>query len=252
MSYNASTLQQEAIFNVTPNGDDGGIWSAGQGPVADSSGNIYFMTGNGDFTANTGGTDYGDSFVKFSGSSLAVSDYFTPDTQATLNVDNSDLGSGGPMLMPSTSLLVGMGKDGILRVVNTTNMGHYSSSTDNDVQEFTATPNAFFSSPVYWDSPNHGPVIYIWGGADYLKAFQFTGSTFVTTPVSEGTLLNSSGDPNAAALSISADGSLLGTGVLWSTASISQWAKGTQVPGVVRAFDQSYQRVVGQHAKSGT
>src|SRR5580692_4425215 len=84
MSYNASTLQQEAIFNDTPNGDDGGIWSAGQGPVADTSGNIYFMTGNGDFNANVaGGTYYGDSFIKFSGSSLAVADYFTPDTQAS-------------------------------------------------------------------------------------------------------------------------------------------------------------------------
>ena len=36
------------------------------------------MTGNGDFNANTGGIDYGDSFVKFSGPSLAVTDYFTP------------------------------------------------------------------------------------------------------------------------------------------------------------------------------
>ncbi|HEY1648228.1 MAG TPA: IPT/TIG domain-containing protein, partial [Terracidiphilus sp.] len=238
MSYNASTLQQEAIFNVTPDGDDGGIWSAGQGPIADSSGNIYFMTGNGDFNANIeGGTDYGDTFIKFGGSNLAVTDYFTPDTQGALDADNEDLGSGGPMLMPGTSLLVGMGKDGIMRVVNSTNMGHYSSSTDNDVQDFTATPNAFFSSPVYWNSPNHGPVIYIWGEADYLKAFQFTGSTFNTTPVSEGTSINSSGDPNAAAISISANGSLAGTGILWATGSISQWAKGTQVPGVVRAFD---------------
>ncbi|WP_353063325.1 IPT/TIG domain-containing protein [Tunturibacter psychrotolerans] len=237
MSYNASTLQQEAIFNVTPDGDDGGMWSAGQGPVADSSGNIYMMTGNGDFNANTGGTDYGDSFIKFSGSSLAVSDYFTPDTQATLNADNTDLGSGGPMLMPGTSLLVGMGKDATLRVVNSANMGHYNSSTNNDVQEFSPTSNAFFSSPIYWNSPNFGPVIYIWGAGDYLKAFQFKGSTFATTPVSQGTSLNSSGDPNAAALSISADGSMTGTGVLWSTASISQWAKGTQVPGIVRAFD---------------
>src|SRR5580692_8611424 len=30
MSYNASTLQQEAVFGVSPDGDDGGVWSAGQ------------------------------------------------------------------------------------------------------------------------------------------------------------------------------------------------------------------------------
>jgi len=238
MSYNASTLQQEAIFNVTPNGNEGGIWNSGQGPVADGSGNIYFLTANGDFNANVqGGTDYGDSFIKFNGPGLSVTDYFTPDTQAALAANNEDLGSGGPMLMPGTSLILGMGKDGTMRVVNTTNMGHYNPAIDNDVQDFAATPNAFFSSPIYWNSPNHGPLIYIWGGGDYLKAFQFNGSTFNTTPVSEGTILNSSGDPNAAAMSISADGSLVGTGILWATGSISQWAKGTQVPGYLRAFD---------------
>ena len=144
------------------------------------------MTANGDFNANvTGGMDYGDSFVKFSGSSLAVTDYFTPSDQGTLDTGNIDLGSGGPMLMPGTSLLVGMGKDGIFRVVNTTDMGKYNSGVDNDVQEFTATSNPFFSSPIYWNSPNNGPVVYIWGSADFLKAFEFTGSKFNTTPVSQ-------------------------------------------------------------------
>ncbi len=207
MTYNASTLQQQAIISITPNGNEGGVWSAGQGPVADAAGNVYIMTGNGDFTANSGGRDYGDSFLKFTGSSLAVGDYFTPQNQGALDAGNTDLGSGGPMLLPGTSLLVGMGKDGVFRVVNTNNMGKYNSSVDNDVQEFTALSNAFFSSPVYWNSPNNGPVVYIWGPTDFLKAFQFTGSKFATTPVSQGTIQNSSGDPNAAALSISANSS---------------------------------------------
>ena len=84
-------------------------------------------TGNGDFNANVGGgTDYGDSFVKFSGSSLTVADYFTPSNQATLDTNNTDLDSGGSMLIPGTSLLVNMGKDAIFRVMNTTNMGKYN------------------------------------------------------------------------------------------------------------------------------
>ena len=92
------------------------------------SGNIYTMTGNGDFNANSGGRDYGDSFIRFSGSNLAVSDYFTPSNQATLNADNTDLGSGGPMLMPGTSLLW-VRERSVFRVVNSTNMGHFNSST---------------------------------------------------------------------------------------------------------------------------
>ena len=238
MSYNATNLQQVAIFSVTPNGDDGGIWSCGQGLVADADGNVYTMTGNGDFTANVaGGTDYGDSFVKFSGSSLTVADYFTPSDQATLAADNTDLGSGGPMLMPNTTLLVGLGKDSIFRVVNSTDMGHYNSAVDDDVQEFSATNTPFFSSPIYWDSPNNGPVVYIWGKSDSLKAFQFTGSLFQTTPVSESTIQNGSGFSNAAALSLSANASLAGTGIVWSSAPLSGVATGVPVPGVVRAFD---------------
>ena len=183
MTYNASTLQQEGIISITPDGSDGGVWSAGQGPVADSANNVYIMTGNGDFNANlTGGRDYGDSFLKFSGPNLTIADYFTPDNQASLNENNADLGSGGPMLMPGTSLLVGMGKDGIFRVVNSSDMGEYNSGSDNDVQEFTATSNPYYSSPVYWNSPNFGPLVYIWGSGDYLKAFQFNGSQFQHDP----------------------------------------------------------------------
>jgi hypothetical protein len=238
MSYSATTLQQEAIFNVTPDGDDGGIWSVGQGLVGDTAGNVYTMTGNGDLNANVaGGRDYGDAFVKFSGSGLTVSDYFAPSNQATLNADNTDLGAGGPMLMPGTSLLVGQGKDSIFRVVNSTSMGKFNSSVDNDAQEFTATTGPFFSSPIYWNSPNNGPVVYIWGPKDFLKAFQFTGSRFNTTAVSESTIQNSSGFSNAAALSVSASGSIAGTGIVWSSAPLSGKATGVPVPGVVRAFD---------------
>ena len=239
MSYNATTLQQEAIFNVTPNGSDGGIWSAGQGLVADSSNNIYMMTGNGDFTADTGGTDYGDSFVKFTSPSLTVGDYFTPDDQGMLNADDTDLGSGGPMLVPGTSLIVGMGKDGIFRVVNTSPgaMGGYNSGIDNDVQEFTVQSRPFFSSPVYWNIPNHGPVAYVWSPGDYLKAFVFNGSTFNTTPVSQGTVANANGFSNAAALSVSSNGSTTGTGILWTSRSFSGTATGRPVAGVVSAYD---------------
>ena len=237
MTYNAATLQQEAIISITPNGSEGGIWSAGQGPIADAAGNVYIMTGNGDFSANSGGKDYGDSFLKFSGPTLAVSDYFTPSNQGTLNANNTDLGSGGPILLPGTSLLVGIGKDGIFRVVNTNSMGEFNASVDNDVQEFSALTKPFLSSPVYWNSPNNGPVVYIWGAADVLKAYQFTGSKFNTSPVSQGTIQNSTAFANAAALSVSADGSQLGSGIVWSSASISLWASGVQVPGVVRAFD---------------
>src|SRR6185369_6847942 len=104
MGYDATTLQQVSILNMTPNGSDGGIWAAGQGLAADASGNIYVMTGNGDFNANTNGKDYGDSFLRIStASGLTIADYFTPSNQASLFSGDVDLGSGGPMAIPGTN-----------------------------------------------------------------------------------------------------------------------------------------------------
>ena len=51
MGYNESTLAQTSVLNVTPNGNEGAIWMAGDGLAADSSGNIYFLDANGDFDA---------------------------------------------------------------------------------------------------------------------------------------------------------------------------------------------------------
>ena len=64
IGYNATTLQQVAVYASARMAIGGGIWSSGGGLGADSSGNIYFNTGNGDFNVNTGGRDYGDSVVK--------------------------------------------------------------------------------------------------------------------------------------------------------------------------------------------
>ena len=238
MGYDATTLQQVSILNMTPNGSDGGIWAAGQGLAADASGNIYVMTGNGDFNANTNGKDYGDSFLRISTTSgLTIADYFTPSNQASLFSGDVDLGSGGPMAIPGTNLFVGIGKDKIFRVIDSTNMGHFNSGFDNDVQQFTAATSAYFGAPVYWNSPNNGPVVYLWGPKDFLKAYKFTGGLFQTTPVTQSTIQNSTGFSNSAPLSISANGDLVGSGIVWGSASFSGVATGPSVPGILRAFD---------------
>src|SRR4030095_10158830 len=64
LGYNATTLQRVMAFNVSPNGEGGGIWQAKGGPAADAAGNIYFVTGDGTFDAASGGQSYGDSYVK--------------------------------------------------------------------------------------------------------------------------------------------------------------------------------------------
>jgi hypothetical protein len=70
---------------ATTAGEGAGVWMAGQGAAADAQGNLYVLTGNGDFD---GKTQWGESFLKLkytpaSGgkpASLAVADHWTPWT----------------------------------------------------------------------------------------------------------------------------------------------------------------------------
>ena len=237
LGYNASTLAQSAVFNTTPNGSEGAIWQGGQGLVADAD-NIYFMTGNGTFDANTGGTDYGDSVVKLATSTgLSVSDYFTPDNQGSLNQSDADLGSGGPILLPGTSSIVGGGKDGILRLINTASMGEFNSAFNADLQEFQATSGIIMIGPIYWNSPNHGPVLYLWGPGDHLKAFEFLNGSFQTTPVSQSTMTSPAGNSNAAPCRCPPTGAHRARELCGRLVSYSGDSNQQTVPGILRAFD---------------
>ena len=238
IGYGASTLQQVAVLNTTPNGSDGGIWGGGQGLLADSVNNIYAMTGNGTFDPTPGG-DYGDSILKIStASGLSIVDYFTPTNQADLDAADLDLGSGGPMALPGANLIVGSGKDGIVRVLDTTNLGQFSATTNNNIQNFQGTTGfVFMGAPIYWNSPNHGPNIYIWSGNDFLKAYQLVNGKFVTTPVSQSTVLEAAGYSNSVPLSLSANGNQAGTGIVWAAGALSSNANQQTVAGVLRAFD---------------
>jgi hypothetical protein len=108
IGYSESTLAQTSVLNVTPNGSEGSIWMSGAGLAADSMGNIYFLDANGEFdtTLNTSGFpsegDYGNAFMKLStsGNQLAVADYFEMDNGVAESDSDTDLGSGGTIVLP--------------------------------------------------------------------------------------------------------------------------------------------------------
>jgi hypothetical protein len=249
-AYDATTLAQMSVFNTTPNTGMSGIWQSGQGLVADANGDIYCMTANGSFDANTGGTSYGESFVKLTTPGLTVADWFTPYNFSTLTSGDMDLGSAGPLLLPNTSLLVGGGKQGMFYLVDSNLMGHYSAAGDQVIQSFQAASGSIHGSPVYWNSPNQGPLVYLWGDLDRLKAFRFANGTFQTTPVATGNLQLTGGTgPHAvvgAMLSLSANASTPGSnastpgsGIIWATRSNGGNANHMTVPGALHAFDAS-------------
>jgi hypothetical protein len=119
LGYKASDLTPAAIFctSCANSGSQAGIWQTGGGLVSDG-GNIYFETGN-------GGPPLGDSFVKLqiipSWPGLSLAGSYTPVNAATLAAGDTDLGSGGPVLIAG-GFLVGGGKQGRYYVINTVNM----------------------------------------------------------------------------------------------------------------------------------
>jgi len=218
MAYDASTLHQIAIWNDTPNGERGGIWQSGCGLSADSAGNVYVAIGNGTFDAYAGGTNYGDSFIKLTlnGSSLSVTDYFTPFNQQTLSDEDSDLGSSGLVLLPDQAgvnphLGISAGKEGKIYLVNRDHLGKFQS--DNDSQIVQSIPDALgttpddrnFSSAVYWNGS-----VYFVGNTDAIKQFQLNSGLLSTSPVSQ----SSHQFGYTGTSSISANGS--GNGILWT------------------------------------
>jgi len=223
MGYDPATLAQTSVLNVTPNGNEGGIWMSGAGLAADGSGNIYALDGNGDFdtTLNAGGFpangDYGNAFLKMStASGLAVADYFEMDNEVSENGADTDLGSGGAMVLPDQMdsagniwhLAVGAGKDSNLYLLNRDSMGKFSSSNNNVYQELAgALPGGIWSMPAYFNG-----TIYYGSVGHPISAFQFANAKLLTTAVAQTS--NSFGYPGAIP-SISANNNT--NGIVWAT-----------------------------------
>ena len=196
----------------------------GNGLAADTSGYLYFSTGNGGFD---GMTNYSDSFLKLSTPGLTVADFFTPFNQAILDAGDLDIASGGLMLLPDSAgttqyphIMMGCGKNGAIYVIDRDDMGQFNSSGDSQIiQELlnviggtqvsdssSTYVNNCFGSPAYWQGN-----VY-WGGiVDTLKMFSFTNGLMSTSPVSHSS--ETYAFPGSSPM-ISANGS--SAGIVWT------------------------------------
>ncbi|HTZ90055.1 MAG TPA: hypothetical protein VMA71_06935 [Alloacidobacterium sp.] len=189
MGFNEFSLYPSGIFVDTPNGAEGGFW--GGAPAADASGAIYGASGNGDFTANMLGIDFGDSVMRFNatGSSINLVDYFTPWDQSMLDDDDIDVGAGGILLLPDQPgspyphLLVQAGKEGTIDLVDRDNMGRFHAGNDDQiVQTLPFAIGGIWGAPAYWNGN-----VYFGGQYDTLKAFAYNAQTQLlsTAPTSQ-------------------------------------------------------------------
>jgi hypothetical protein len=224
IGYDRTTLQQVSVLSLVPNGSGGGFWNAGSGPAADSSGNIFALTGNGTFDTNlnSGGlpekSDYGNALVKIAGVSgpLRVTDYFTMLNTAAESSQDLDFGSGGAMLLPPLmdtqgnmrQFAVAAGKDKHIYVVDQTSVGHFSSSANNVYQDMAnVLGGGVWSSPAWFNG-----TLYYGDVGGTLKAFKFANGAFPAAPTSQ--TVNKFSYPGTTP-SISANGG--SNGIVWAT-----------------------------------
>ena len=211
-TYNAYTLQQEGVFNTTPNGSAGGIWQASSGPAADAAGNIYMETGNGTFDSVN--ENYADSVVKLApAAGLPLVDYFTPYNQLYLNLEDLDIGSAGLMLLPDSvgssahpHLLVAGSKMGVFWLLDRDNLGQFNAGGDTQiVQEITGATGWMWVTPAYFNGS-----IYYCAAGDYAKQFAISNAVINTTPISQSTA--TTGYPGSS-LVVSANG--VNDAIIW-------------------------------------
>ncbi len=225
-AYDARSLRQTAVFNTTPTGEEGSIWQSGQAPAVDDRGNLYVVTANGTWD---GVRNFGESFLKLD-PQLHLLDWFTPTNHLYLDSIDADLDSSGATLLPGTHEVIDGGKQGVLYVVDTEHMGHFGD--EHAIQHFQAT-GSHLHSIVYWDSAKNGPMIYMWGQRDHLRAYKFDGEKFDPVPFAMRPEQNH-GHPGAM-LSLSADGNR--DGILWAAIHYTGDSWHESRPGILHAYD---------------
>ena len=222
IAYDQSTLAQVSVLNIVPNGSEASFWNSGAGLAVDSAGNIYQLAANGTFdsTLNANGFpaqgDFGNAFLKLSmtNNNLAVTDYFALFNTASESNSDTDLGSGGAMVLPDLTdatgtvrhLAVGAGKDGNIYVVDRDNMGKFNSNANNIYQQLTGAIGAEFGAPAFFNA-----TIFYGGVSDKLKSFSVTNAKLSSNPASQSS--NTFPYPGTTP-SISANGNT--NGIVWA------------------------------------
>ncbi len=188
-AYDGTAFAQKGVFCTTPDADvgkapnyskdSGGIWQAGKGLASDGEA-VYCITGNGNFSADSGGRNYGMCFLKLRLGDLAVLDWFTETKVHKDSDDDNDLGNVGPVLIPgTTAMFAGATKYGRSYLVDCAHLGHYSDERDACLQTLNTPALAFPNgqNPVAWSAGAAGTFVYVWNRPLGVAQYAYDGAT---------------------------------------------------------------------------
>jgi hypothetical protein len=271
VAYTESLLQQSAVFNDEPSGSQNGqqgeasFWNSNSGPSADAGGNIYAMSANGVFDVTLTadgfptGNDYGNSILKFStpaNGAMSVLDYFTMFNTVAESDSDTDLASGGLMLIPdqvdgsgaTRHLAVGAGKDRNIYLVDRDSLGKFNTGSDDNAYEplldafppYSASCGGGGASGVYGAPIYFNGTVYYSASGDVIRGFKLAGAKMPAQPtVKTSTTFCYPGAP----MSVSAN--VAENGILWAVQnSYSQ--------GVLHAYDAGTLTELYNSSQAGT
>ena len=212
---------------------EAGIWQAGGGLVSDGSGRVFVATGNGITAPDGPGANppqqLSESLVRLgvaADGTISSKDFFSPANAAALDRNDQDLGSGGPVALPSqyfgTSalphLMVQIGKDGRLFLLNRDNLGgknQLSGGGDAVVQTLGPSKGVWGKPAIYG---GEGGYVYYVQNSDTMLAFKYgkdgTGKPALSLAGNSSEAFGyTSGSPI-----VTSDGVNAGSGVVWANA----------------------------------
>jgi Abnormal spindle-like microcephaly-assoc'd, ASPM-SPD-2-Hydin len=165
-----------------------GIWQGGGGLVSDGSGRIILATGNGLTAPDAPGSNppqqLSQSVVRLgvdANGVLSAKDFFSPANAATLDTNDQDLGSGGPVGLPSPyfgtaanpNLMVEIGKEGRLYLLDRDHLGGKAQGpnrTDDVLQELGPYQGVWGHPAVYG---GEGGYVYAVQNSSTMLAFKY-------------------------------------------------------------------------------
>jgi hypothetical protein len=223
------------------------IWQSGFGIASDSNGDIYFSTGNSDPYTPSYSTSFNrpDSVVHLTGDLTALVDSFTPSDYFQLDQGDTDLGSGGTMLLPdqpgsTPHLLVAGGKDGRTFLLNRDHLGGYTQNGPDNVLQ-AVNQGGCWCGPAYFVGSDGNPYV-ITGGGNGITSWKLTApaAQLVQQTSAPWSVTDGLPDYGGAIPVVSSNGTTAGTAIAWLVqrpSSSSDSNPGTPV--TLEAFDAS-------------
>ncbi len=228
----AITMWSDEAGVGTGEDSQAGIWQSGGGLVSDVPGRIILTTGNG-VSPQPAPSDKPPETLSESvlgltveaGGQLTPTQFFAPSDAPTLDENDEDLGSGGPIALPSEyfgtkavpHLVVQVGKDGRIFLIDADDMGGYRQGPgeSDDVLQTLGPFDGVWGHPAAYGGQGGWVYVLESAGGGYLRALSYgVNGSGEPALASAGTSSESFGYTSGSPL-VTSDGIATGSAVVW-------------------------------------